>query len=327
MAVYVDDMLVTGSSNENILKFKKQMAQEFNMSDIGKLAYYLGLEVDQKPGYTEIKQTADGRKILKKANMSNYRHVKYPMESKIKIDRDEGGEPVDSTLFRSIIGELGYLVYTRPDIAYSVGVLSRYMDKPTMLYYNCVKKVLCYIKGRLEFGLVYLQGTGNYLLSGYSDSDHADSDHVGSVDDRKSTTGMAFYLNENSITEVSQKQKCVALSSCETEFMVVTTAATQGICLQNLLKHVVNVVLGPVEIFVDNKSAINLTKNPIINGRSKHIDLRFHFIRDCVKHGDIVVKYVKTQEQRADILTKPLTAAKFEEMRKLLGVKNLVNQV
>lgn len=117
------------------------------------------------------------------------------MESKIKIDKDEGGELVDSTLFRSIIGELRYLVHTRPDITYSVGVLSRYMEKPTMLHYKAVKRILRYVKGTLDYGIVYSQGTGNYLLSGYSDSDHA-----GSVDDRKSKSGIGFYLNENLVT-------------------------------------------------------------------------------------------------------------------------------
>lgn len=158
-----------------------------------------------------------------------------------------------------------------------------------MLHYTAVKRVLRYIKGTLDYGLVYNEGSGNYLLSGYSDSDHA-----GSMDDRKSTTGMAFYLNENLITWVSQKQRCVALSSCEAEFMAVTVAATQGIWLQSVLKQVVDVEPGPVIIYVDNKSAINLTKNPIINGRSKHIDMHFHFIRDCVERGEILVKYVRT---------------------------------
>lgn len=168
--------------------------------------------------------------------MSNSRPVKYPMESKVQIVKDEDGELVDATLYRSIIGELRYLVHTRPYISYSLGVLSRYIDKPTTLHYNAVKRILRYIKGTPEYGLVYSQGTGNYLLSGYSDSDHA-----GSVDDRKSTTSMAFYLNKNLITWVSQKQRCVALSSCEAEFMAATAAATQDIQLQNPLKQVVDV--------------------------------------------------------------------------------------
>lgn len=133
-----------------------------------------------------------------------------------------------------------------------------------MLHYNAVKRVLRYVKGTPDYGIVYSQGAGNYLLSGYSDSDHA-----GSVDDKKSTSGIVFYLNENLIIWVSQKQKqrCVALSSCEAKFMAVTAAATQGIWLQNLLKQVSDVVPGPVVIYVDNKSVIDLTKNPIINGR------------------------------------------------------------
>lgn len=137
VAVYVDDLLVTGSSIENIVKFKKQMQSEFDMSDIGKLAYYLGLEVNQKKGYTEVKQTAYGKKILEKANMVNCGPVKYPMDSKTQIDKDEGGELVDSTLFRSIIGELRYQVHTRPDIAYLVGVLSRYMKKTHHVTLQC----------------------------------------------------------------------------------------------------------------------------------------------------------------------------------------------
>lgn len=236
VAMYVDDLLVTGSSTKNILKFKMQMKSEFDMRDIGKLAYYLHLEVNQEKEYTEIKHTTYGKRILEKMNMSICKLVKFPMESKVHIDKDEGGQLVDSTLYRSIIGELRYLVHTRPDISYSVGVLSRYMDKPIMLHYNAMKRVLRYVKGTLDYGLVNHRKTGNYILSGYSDSDHA-----GSMDDRKSTTGIAFYLNEDLITWVSQKQKCVALSSCEVEFMDVTAAATQGIWLLNLMKQIIDV--------------------------------------------------------------------------------------
>lgn len=178
------------------------------------------------------------------------------------------------------------------------------------------------MKGTVNYGLVYEQGVGNYLLSGYSDSDMA-----GCVEDRKSTSGMVFYLNDSLITWVSQKQKCVALSSCEAEFMAANAAACQGVWLNKLLIQIVGKKLEPVIIYIDNKSAIDLTKNPVFHGRSKHIDIRFHFIRGCVERGEIQVKFVNTGEQRADVLTKAMSAAKFERMRDLLGIKNLQNEV
>lgn len=209
-------------------------------------------------------------------------------------------------------------MFTRPDIAYSVGVVSRFMERPTELHLAAVKRILRYVNGTLDFGLVYTKGEGNYLLTGYSDSDLA-----GNVDDRKSTGGMAFYLNENLITWVSQKQKCVALSSCESEFMAATAAACQGIWLYNLLRQITDIKSGPFVLYIDNKSAIDLAKNPVFHGRSKHIDIRYHFIRECVERGEIVLKHINTNEQRADVLTKALCRAKFEGMRELLGVKNL----
>lgn len=117
------------------------------------------------------------------------------------------------------------------------------------------------------------------------------------------------------------------MSSCEAEFMVATAAACQAIWLKNLLRQITDMSSEPVVIFVDNNSVIDLTKNPVFQGRSKHINVRYHFIRDCVERGEIVVKYVRTKDQKAYILTKALSTAKFEEMRKLLGVKDLVKNV
>lgn len=145
------------------------------------------------------------------------------------------------------------------------------------------------------------------------------------MDDRKSTGGMAFYLNESLITWVSQKQRCVALSSCEAEFMAATAAACQGIWLQKVLSYISEVKADPVILYINNRSAIDLTKNQVFHGRSKHIDVRYHFIRECVEQGSIVVKHVMSNEQRADILTKAFHTVKFENMRKLLYVKNLKN--
>lgn len=162
----------------------------------------------------------------------------------------------------------------------------------------------------------------NNVLTGYSDSDLG-----GQLEDRKSTGGMVYYLNESIIMWVSQKQKCVALSSCEAEFMAATAAACQGIWLRNILSQITSEVIGPVVLCIDNRSAIDLAKNPMFHGRSKHIDIRFHFIRECVERGEVILKHVCSNDQRADILTKGLATVKFENMRKLLGVKNLSKQV
>lgn len=229
---------------------------------------------------------------------------------------------MDATLYKSIIGGLRYLVHTRPDISYSVGVISRYMERPTKVHLDVVKRIMRYVKGTVEYGLVYSKNSGNSILTGFSDSDLA-----GHLDDRKSTSGMVFYLNESMITWVSQKQRCVALSSCEAEFMAATAAVCQGIWIRNVLNQISSEYVGPVVLCIDNKSAIDLAKNPMFHGRSKHIDIRFHFIRECVEKGEVILKHVPGSEQRADIMTKAMATVKFEKMRDLLGVKDLCRPV
>lgn len=318
VGVYVDDLLVTGTSVENILEFKNQMRDEFDMSDLGKLTYYLGIEVEQRRGCTKLKQTAYAKKLLEKAGMQDSNETKYPMDPKIVLHKDETRKQVEPTMFRSLIGGLRYLVHTRPDIAFVVGLIIRFMEKPIVLHLNAVKRVLCYVKGTLDYGLRYAKGSGNHMLTGFSDSDYASS-----CVDRRSTSGMAFYLNENLITWISEKHRCVAFSTCEAEFMAATAAACQGIWLQKLLSQITDVVPGPVTLYVDNKAAIDLTKNPVLHGRSKHIDVCYHFIRECVNRGEIVISHISSEKQCVDVLTKAMAAAKFEKMRELLGIKNL----
>lgn len=318
IGVYVDDLLITGTSVESINWFKRQMSSKFEMSDLGKLAYYLGIEVDQKKDCIELKQTSYAKKVLEKAGMLDCNPTRYPMEPKSQLSKDESGRAVNSTQYKSMVGGLRYLVHTRPDIAFAVGIVSRFMERPTVMHQSAVKRILRYTKGTLHYGLVYSKGKGNYMLAGYSDSDLG-----GQVDDRKSTGGVVFYLNESLITWVSQKQRCVALSSCEAEFMAATAAACQGIWLRNLLGKIANEDTGPVTLYIDNKSAIDLAKNPVFHGRSKHIDIRYHFIRECVERGEIIIKHVTTDGQRADVLTKAMATVKFERMRALLGMKDL----
>lgn len=274
VAVYVDDLLVTGNNVSMIEKFKQQMSQKFQMSDMGKLSYYLGIEVEQSRGCIKLRQTGYARKIIEKAGLKGCNPTRYPMDPKEKIDKDEGGKVVDATHYRRIIGGLRYLVHTRPDIAYSVGIASRYMERPTSIHLNAVKRILRYVQGTLQYGLVYTKNSGNNVVTGFTDSDL-----TGDLDDRRSTGGMCFYLNDNLITWVSQKQRCVALSSCEAEFMAATAAACQAIWIQNILSQITGVGTSPVVLFIDNKSALDLAKNAVFHGRSKHIHVRYHFVR------------------------------------------------
>ncbi|KAG6535240.1 hypothetical protein ZIOFF_000205 [Zingiber officinale] len=303
---------------EKINKFKQQMITEFEMSDLGLLSYYLGIEVEQQKSRISLRQSAYAKKILSQFKMADCNATKHPMEPKTQLHKDLEGTPVDATEYRRIVGCLRYLLHTRPDLSYSIGMASRYMERPTIMHHRVVKQILRYLKGTIYFGLVYIKGPQEIGIFGYSDSDLA-----GDLDGRKSTSGMTFYFNESLVSWNSQKQKTVTLSSCEAEFMAATTAACHALWLRSLASELTGVKPKPVTLFVDNKSAIALMKNPVFHGRSKHIDTRFHFIRECIEKGQIVVEFVNTGEQRADALTKALPGVKLAAMRQLLGVRDL----
>ncbi|XP_039134342.1 secreted RxLR effector protein 161-like [Dioscorea cayenensis subsp. rotundata] len=190
------------------------------------------------------------------------------MESRLKLSKLSTNPPVDATLYRSIVGSLRYLVNTRPDIAYAVGIVSRFMEGPTTQHMAAMKHILMYVSGTLNFGCHYTKIKDEKpQLVRYSDSDLA-----GDVDDRKSTTGVVYFLGPNLITWMSPKQKVVALSSCEAEYIAATMAACQGIWLNRLLADLMKQELSSVVLKVDNKSAISLCKNPVHHDKSKHID-------------------------------------------------------
>ena len=227
--------------------------------------------------------------------------------------------PVEVTLYRSIVGSLRYLVHTRPDIAYAVGHVSRFMEHPTEEHMGAVKHVLRYMAGMLDYGCHYGTEPGAHsVLTGFNNSDMA-----GDINTRKSTTGVLFFLGNKPISWQSQKQKVVALSSCEVEYIAATTVATQGIWLARLHGDLIGEEPTAAKLMVDSKSAISLIKNPVFHVRSKHIDLCFHFIRECVENKQILVEYTSSESQLADILTKPLGRVKFQEMRRKIGVKKI----
>ncbi|XP_019089217.1 PREDICTED: uncharacterized protein LOC109128013 [Camelina sativa] len=317
VVVYVDDLLVTGSSREVILEFKRRMGLKFDMSDLGKLSYYLGIEVSQTDSGITLKQERYAVKILEEAGMGECNAVQIPMDFGVKFSKAQAEKSIDVKEYRRKIGCLRYLIQTRPDLSYSVGVLSRYMHDPKESHGATLKQILRYLQGTRSYGLVYKRGQNTRLI-GFSDSSHNVDE-----DDGRSTGGHVFYLNECPITWCSQKLDTVALSSCEAEFVAVTEAAKQAIWLQEVLSEVTGKPCEKVLILLDNKSAIALTRNPVFHGRSKHIHKRYHFIRECVDNEQVEVEHISGEEQKADILTKALGRIKFKEMRDLLGVQEV----
>jgi len=252
-----------------------------------------------------LNQSRYGIKILEETGMKDCNLVHTPMDPSYKPSKAETEKEVDATVYRRNIGCLRYLLRTRPDLSYSVGVLSRYMQSPRESHAAAMKHCLRYLKGTITLGLLDNR-CDKAKLNGYSDSSHNVD-----PDDGRSTAGNVFYLGESPI------------SSCEAEFMAGTEAAKQAIWLQDLLSEITRNSSEKVTIFIDNKSAIALTKNPVFHGRSKHINRRYHFIRECVENDQIEVTHVPGEEQKADILTKALGRIKFKEMRNLIGVRDM----
>ncbi|KAJ4716957.1 Retrovirus-related Pol polyprotein from transposon TNT 1-94 [Melia azedarach] len=317
VCLYVDDLIFTGSNPSLFDDFKNTMTKEFEMTDIGLMAYYLSIEVKQEEDGIFISQQRYTKEILKKFKMENCKPISTPIECGIKLSKHEEGERVDSIFFKSLVGCLRYLTCTRPDILYATGLVSRYMETPTTTHFKAAKRILRYLKGTTNFGLFY-SCSDNFELVGYSDSDWA-----GDTDDRKSTTGFVFFMGGTAFTWMSKKQPIVTLSTCEAEYVAATSCVCHAIWLRNLLKELRWSQEKPTKIYVDNKSAMALAKNPVFHDRSKHIDTRYHYIRECITRNDVHMEYVKSQDQIADIFTKPLKQEDFIRLRNSLGVIRL----
>jgi hypothetical protein len=202
-------------------------------------------------------------------------------------------------------------------VAYSVGYVSRFMEDPHEDHLAAVKQIMRFVAGSSDIGVFYPRRSGDRAeLRGYNDSDL-----VGDLDSRKSTTGVLFFFGRSPVSWQSTKQRVVALSSCEAEYIAAATAACQGVWLARLLSELKDAEIQVPVLRVDNKSTISLVKNPVHHDRSKHIDVRYHLIREYEQTCQITVKFIRTEEQLGDILTKPLGNVKFRELSNKIGLK------
>ncbi|XP_074366216.1 secreted RxLR effector protein 161-like [Apium graveolens] len=250
--------------------------------------------------------------------MEECRSVSTPAEASIKLRIDSTRELVNPTLFKSLIGSLRYLTFTRPDNMYAVGMVSRYMEKPKQDHFMAAKRILRYIKGTLDQGLFYMHSQNSKLV-GYSDSDYG-----GDLDDGKSTSGYVFHIGSAIFSWSSKKQPTVALSTCEAEYIAAATCACQAKWLGYILSELNLIKEDSVTIYVDKKSAISLAKNPLSHSRSKHINIKYHFIREQVNEKILKLMHCNTEENFADIFTKPLKPDVFYKIKEKLGMRSRV---
>jgi hypothetical protein len=252
------------------------------------------------------------------------------MEERIKLSKQSIAAKVDATLYQSVVGGLRWLTHTQPDIAFAVGYVSRFMEDPREDHWAAVKRLLRYVQGTAELGIVFPK-RGGIQLSVFSEAPpkasedaaltvFSDADMAGDVDGRRSTSGVLVFLGSSPIAWQSLKQKMVALSTCEAEYVAAATAACQVVWLRRLLAELTGAQVQPPALKVDNQPAIALAKNPVLHDRSKHIDVKFHFLRDCVDGGQLVIEFVDTKRQLADILTKSLGRLRFQELRGMIGM-------
>src|ERR1051325_6315940 len=300
--IYVDDIVFGGMSDTMVRHFANQIQAEFEMSLMGELTYFLGLQVTQMEDSIFLSQSKYENNIVKKFGMENVSHKRTAAPTHLKLSKDTSGTNVDKSLYRSMIGSLLNLTASRPDIAFAVGVCARYQAEPKVSHINQVKRIQKYVSGTYNYGMLYSHGC-DPILSGYCDADWA-----GSVDDKKSTSGGCFFLGNNLISWFSKKQNCVSLSTTEAEYIAAGSSCSQMVWMKQMLTEY-NVTQDVMTLYCDNLSAINISKNPIQHSRTKHIDLRHHFIKDLVEEKVTKLEHVATELQLTDIFTKALDAS------------------
>ncbi len=315
LAVYVDDILLAGKSEKQIAQIKADLGKIFRLKDLGELKYFLGVNVQQRVQGTWIGQPAFTQAIIRKFGMEQCKPARTPISTGLKLHKAaEKTELFDAAVYQSAVGCLLYLSgWTRPDIAFAVSYVSRFCSNPSKEHWSAVKHILRYLKGTSTFGLVYSKKEKS--LTGYSDADWA-----GDVNDRRSTSGYCFMLSGAAISWKSRKQSCVALSTAEAEYVALASATQEATWIRRLLVDLKYCGSEPTVIFEDNQSAICIGQNPQYHSKTKHIDIKYHFVRQQLSNKTIALQYCSTNDMIADVFTKSLSFDKFVRMRESLGL-------
>ena len=301
MIVYVDDIILTGDYFEEIKYLKEILGREFEIKDLGQLKYFLGMEVARSHKGIYVSQRKYTLDLLKDTGMLGCKPVPTPMDLVNKVQLEETEQLTDKRRYQRLVGKLIYLSHTRPDIGFSVGMVSRYMNEPMVKHLEAVFRILQYLKQNPGGGLFFKKSADKDVLV------FTYADWAGCPANRRSTTGYCTYVWGNIVTWCSKKQSVIARSSAEAEFRAMYQGICEGIWLRRMLNELGISNSSPMTLLCDNKVAIEIAKNPIHHDKMKHVEIDRHFIKEKVEEGILSLTYVPTGHQVVDILTKALS--------------------
>nr|GFC04712.1 hypothetical protein [Tanacetum cinerariifolium] len=275
-----------------------------------------GIQIHQSPRGIFINQAKYAQEILVKHGMTSCDGIGTPMATK-HLDADLSGTPVDQTIYRSKVEALMYLTASRPDIMYATCYCARYQAQPTEKHLTAVKRIFWYLKDTIHMGLWYPNDTG-FELTAFSDSDHA-----GFLDSRKSTSGgIQFLGGDKLVSWSSKKQDCTSMSSTKAEYVSLSACCAQVLWMRTQLTDY-GFHFDKIPMYCDSKVAIAISCNPVQHSLTKHIDVRYHFIKEKFEKGIVELFIVRTEYQLADLFTKALPVERFQYLVRRLGMRCL----
>ncbi|GJR49992.1 putative RNA-directed DNA polymerase [Tanacetum coccineum] len=316
LIIYVDDMIITGNDKEEITKLKKNLFTEFEMKDLGRLKYFLGIEVLRSKQGIFMYQKKYVLDLLAEIGMVDCKPADTPMIVNQKLYMEKKARLADKGRYQRMVGKLIYLSHTRPDIAHAVGVVSKFMHQPQKAHMKAVLRIIRYLKGTAGHGVLFKQN-GHLETQLYTDADW-----TGDKGDRRSTSGYLTLVGGNLVTWRSKKQKVVALSSAEAEFRGIARGITEVLWIRKLLTEIGYPPQEPSKVTSDNKAAIQISENPVQHDRTKHIEIDRRFIKEKLEAEVITLSFVRSQDQLADILTKAVNERTLHECLGKLNFEN-----
>ena len=324
VAVATDDMAVTSKRKVDAEKFKSEIRKRWDITDHGPIKWFLGFEIkrDRKSRTIAINQHAYIEKMVERFSLTNAKRVTTPMDPNVQFSTDQCPSTTNKLArmkgvpYSEAIGSVLWpVVVSRPDAAYAIGVLAQFIQNPGLAHWEALKRVITYLGSTKDLWLTF-GGRSKTLVEGFCDADWASNKH------RHSISGYSFHFGCGTVSWSSKKQYIIALSSTEAEYIAQTHAAKEALWLRSFLDEVRGTGGGPMTINCDNQGAIALAKDNKFHSRTKHIDLRFHFIREAVQDEKIAVSYIPTDENVSDVLTKALARPKFQRFVEMLGLRD-----